>query len=532
MFNFKELKLDRRESSENTNSFVGIRKNSNNEIEFRLPRGFDDFPENNFEVTKNLFFKMYRTFKKFEQDNTSLQLDNRVTGKDNIEKSSNGYQFKDKENNDVIIYSKISVIENLLEAYQDLSIDVIERQSGRNEEIDYSKIDRYLHKSTYLEDDVIYIDEMELPRHYLQYKSSTLIDLFCFILYELYIELEQDTDERVKDLANRFKEQYLSYDHSIFSEETFESTISILKDILDDVDKITAYKDENYWKIYEAIETFLYGELDMKNAHEDGVFWGISNFYQIWEDMCNTYSFATFDDIVYSDTNIIFNGSRVANYTIGGHKLFKKNEFKNNFFIEFRDKKRWMRPDLIRHETAKSYRDNININIKKENSQYIDFTIHSRDKELLKVFCSNIKLSIKNKHFPSRPIKGNEFKNYPRHELEKRLDYKILKDSKDTMKVLDWKYIDLSTFKSKNKKVDTDINKQLCYEYSIQQGESYIKIESQFVIPYFYNVGLEPKDEIGFFADKYLLSEKLNDNKIKVFKANFKKIQEVYLTHD
>ena len=62
MFNFKTLKLTKRCDSESTNSFVGIRRNENGELEFRLPHGFDDFPENDFDATKEPFFKMYRTF--------------------------------------------------------------------------------------------------------------------------------------------------------------------------------------------------------------------------------------------------------------------------------------------------------------------------------------------------------------------------------------------------------------------------------------------------------------------------------------
>ena len=232
MFNFKDLKLDKRDNPENTSSFVGIRRNKENELVFRLPKGFNDFPDNNFEETKDLFFKMYRTFKKFENDNQVLQTDQRSSGKDNIETGGDAYKFKDKEDNEVVLYSKISVIENLLEAYRDLSLDIIERKAGRDEEIDYSKIDLYLHKAIYLKDDVIYIDEMELPRHFLQYKSASLIDLFCFILYELEVELEQDSDERVKELAYRFKEQYLNHDQSLFNEEILVTTSKLSSFIL------------------------------------------------------------------------------------------------------------------------------------------------------------------------------------------------------------------------------------------------------------------------------------------------------------
>ncbi len=43
MFNFKELLLDKR-NDETTDPFVGIRKNENGDMVFRLPVGFDIFP--------------------------------------------------------------------------------------------------------------------------------------------------------------------------------------------------------------------------------------------------------------------------------------------------------------------------------------------------------------------------------------------------------------------------------------------------------------------------------------------------------
>jgi hypothetical protein len=428
MFNFKTLKLTKRCDSESTNSFVGIRRNENGEVEFRLPHGFDDFPENDFEATKDLFFKMYRTFKKFERDNwRHNSLDTRSAGKDQVQKEKDGYRFKNKEDNDVVLYSKIALIENLLAVYRDLALDQMERRIGADEKVDYSKIDRYLDRAIYLDKHVIYIDEMDLPRQTLRYESTTLIDLFCFIVTELQNELEQDIEPRVQELAHRFSEQHLSHEESLFNEETFETTIRTLKGVLDDIDKCTAYKDEDYWRLYEAIETFLYGELDMDNPHEDGTFWGISNFSSVWEDMCATSYFANefyTSNIVYADTNILFNGKRVANAKSAGYfSIYKKENFNDPFFIEFRGKKRWMRPDMVVGRWA------------------------------------NI------------PINLNEFSDVAFLDL------------------FDWKYMDESSFITHNQKIQTDVIKQLCYELAFQKNSSCSSIdpaiENTFVIPWF-----------------------------------------------
>jgi hypothetical protein len=463
MFNFKTLKLTKRCDSESTNSFVGIRRNVNGEVEFRLPHGFDDFPENDFDTTKELFFKMYRTFKKFERDSTREIVDPRSNGKDQIQKEKDGYRFKNKEDNDVVLYSKIALIENLLDVYRDLALDQMERRIGADEKVDYSKIDRYLDRAIYLDKHVIYIDEMDLPRQTLRYESTTLIDLFCFIVCELQNELEQDIEPRVQELAHRFSEQHLSHEESLFNEETFETTIRTLKYVLDNIDKRTAYKDEDYWRLYEAIETFLYGELDMNNPHEDGTFWGISNFSSVWEDMCATWAFAKFADlkkkrfeILYADTNIIFNGKRVSNSKSAGYfSIYKKSDFVDCFFIKFREKKRWLRPDLVLNDNSL----------------------------------------------------GGDLNLFPI----------------DIFGIFDWKYMDESSFINGNKKIKTDVTKQLSYEFSVQKSNSNAVIQSDFYIPWFGN---------RHQMDNEILNPLIRNNGLRVFKANFSKIQEIYLTHD
>jgi hypothetical protein len=546
MFNFKTLKLTKRCDSESTNSFVGIRRNENGEVEFRLPHGFDDFPtdnldptKNDFEATKNLFFKMYRTFKKFERDNWRQNiLDTRSAGKDQVQKEKDGYRFKNKEDNEVVLYSKIALIENLLEVYRDLALDQMERRIGADEKVDYSKIDRYLDRAIYLPKDVIYIDEMDLPRQTLRYEATTLIDLFCFIVSELQNELEEDIEPRVQELAHRFSEQHLSHEESLFNEETFETTIRTLKGALDDIDKRTAYKDEDYWRLYDAIETFIYGELDMEKPDELGTFWGISNFSSVWEDMCSTYAFATFN-VLYADTNIIFNGKCVANAKSAGYfPIYKKEDFDDSFFIEFRGKKRWMRPDLI-HIGSKSgqewiFEEVIKINIKKDYVGRVDFEVrllNERGRAAYDFLCYNLKSAkVSGVHFG----KNNDFRSYPKSELEKQRNIlKVHNSSQSKTKLLDWKYMNIGNFISNNQKVKTDVTKQLCYEFIMQKIKPSI-IESHFVIPWFYTKSQTEmlEEDIGDFVDEYSLHIRIKDSKIKLFKANFSKIQQIYLTHD
>jgi hypothetical protein len=533
MFNFKELKLNKEVNE--SDPFVGIRRSASKDgMEFRLPRGFADFPENDFNATKDLFFRMYRTFKKFERDHSDgIKINENRKRKDNIETKSNGYRFLDSEDCDVVLYSKISVIENLLEAYEDLSLDVIERQVGREELIDYSKIDKYLDKAIYQEENddeyVVYIDSMDLPKNVIQYNSSNLIDMFCFILDELNNELKQETDSRVRELSSKFKEQHLGCDQSLFDEDTFEETMIALKDILDSINKSTAYKDTDYWRLYEAIESFLYGELDMSNPHEDGVFWGISNFWQIWEDMCNTYIFTHRDeyDIIYADTNIKINGNNVANCTCGSRHLFKKTDFENPFFIEFKRERRWLRPDLV------CYAKLVKFDIINDNGNFIDFNIYpvgsisKEENEIYGSICDYFKIKRKGfrKNSGIKHENGIFFKKYPKSIFREHEN--IFK--KDIfMKIIDYKYIDDSIVTKSNIKIDSDVSKQLCYEFCLKNSSIYqgTPILNEFLIPYY---GKTNKDIDIKINDIYF---RLRESKIDILKVNFYKMQDAYLNND
>ncbi|CAK8715713.1 hypothetical protein GCAAIG_05115 [Candidatus Electronema halotolerans] len=527
MFNFKELKLNKKANE--TDPFVGIRRSTSGEMEFRLPRGFADFPENDFNETKKLFFRMYRTFKKFERDHSGRYIDKTQGRRDNIEKLHDGYSFQDSEGSEVVLYSKISVIENLLEAYNDLSLDVIERQIGIDEKIDYSKIDKYLDKAIYQEENideyVIYIDSMELPKNVIQYKSATLIDMFCFILHEVNKELDQGTDSRVRELSVKFKEECLSCDQSIFHEDTFEETIITLKDLLHNIDKSTAYKDNDYWRLYEAIESFLYGELDMNNPHVDGVFWGISNFYQIWEDMCNTYIIANDYNVLYIDKEM--NGKN------------ERSDINNRFSVDFRDKSRYIKPDIIYSFVELSFPEFIKIELINDWKVRVDFSIElidsssKKNRKKYKNWCS--KLREKSSGF--RPERVNEnkmiFKLYPKDTYTSFNAY--LGNFTESIFLTDWKYFDLSFFFKRSKKLDTDITKQLCYEFCLKKDGDINKLYNQLVIPFFYSNNISyrsEEDKIGFRENSEKLYNRLPKSKIDLFKANFYTMQKAYLNYD
>lgn len=551
MFNFKKLKLVRAGNSGSASSFVGIRRGLSGELEFSLPKGFDNFPDENFSETKKLFFRMYKTFKRFEHDMQNKELDKKPSSKDNIETNGKAYSFKDSEENDVIIYSKISLIENMLEAYRDLSIDFIEKSIGKSDQLDYKKLDQYMDKAVYLDNDVVFIDEMDADRYIIHYQPNSLITLFCFIIRELQKELENSVDSRVNELADFFVDHNLSPDQSLFDEATFESTILTLKDILHEIDKSTAYKDDRYWLLFEAIESFLYGELNMETIYDNGVFWGINNFFQVWEDICNTYAFANLS-ILFADTDISYMGSRVGNHRLDEyHKIYKQGDIDYPFYINFRKTKRWMRPDLVQiihSESENIFTNAIHIEVRKTfNNRMINFDVKLIDKskeKLYRDFCSALDKA-KNRGSRKKNGKGGFvcFLNYFPQKLEMQKN-RLLARSELTststptkVRVIDWKYMELSDFYRQDKKITTDVTKQLCYEFCLSKlkiGKSESsppiqEIESVFTIPKFSNdTSLEIK-EIPNYAN---INDLIIQNNIKICTMDFFAAQEAYLKND
>lgn len=511
MFDFSRLKLIKG----STDSFVGIRKSlSSEEFEFCLPNGFESFPEGNFDEIRNLFFGMYRTFRKFEQDNISTNRFNRDTpdfqrDQDQTTLSPGGVSMQTGEGELCVLYSKIKMIERILEAYDDLAINSIDKKNRRSEEIDYSQIHKYLDRAIYLDNDVIYINYMDLPRPVLRYESTDLINLYCYILDEIVQQLQGDVPENIKlrlqdiqFLSQHFKDDYLTINQSIFDKDTFAETVSLLKEALDNIDKNTYYKDSDYWQLYEAIETFIYGELNPDQT--DGDFWGIKGFSLLWEDMCHTFFFKkSHDDILYADTDI----------PLRNHSNFHREDSEQNRVGNYSTH------DGSKHWNQWIYRIFSDIPYPKQDGFFgwNELLCVELDLKPGTLVYTNREYD----KFNERDRSKTRFRRFPRPDL-------ILKNRKNPSKVriIDYKYVPLSFYTNQNSsdKFREDIIKQLTYEFAIQQ--THTVYANWFFIPYFYESSSKATSwgEIGF-----PLSQNGSRTGIDIFKANFSLIQKVYL---
>jgi hypothetical protein len=508
MFDFSGIKLVK--ESTDTNFFVGIRKShSSSDFEFCLPHGFKEFPEGDFDEVRNLFFRMYRTFRKFEQDNINtnrfaLNKPEYQNNQDQTTLSSGGLSLQTSDGEVCVLYSKIKMIERILEAYDDLVINSIQKKIRRSEEIDYSQIHRYLDRAIYLDNDVIFIDAMDLPRPVIRYESTDLVTLYCYILDELVRQLQGDIAENIKArlqdiqfLSQHFQDGYLTVNQSIFDKDTFNETIGILKEAFDNIDKNTYYKDADYWQIYEAIEIFLYGEI--KSDQADGNFWGIKGFSYVWEDMCNTFFFKKYyQDILYADADI----------TLKEHANSQRKDSEKNRVGNHSTYYRWI------------YRTISNISYPNNSGCFYwnELLCIELDLEPATLVYTNRQYD----NFNERDRSKTKFRRFPNPDL-------ILKSRRNPSKVrvVDYKYVPIDFYTNPNlsdEKFKMDIIKQLTYELAIQQTHDVSA--NWFFIPYFYTSvsKANPWGEIAF-----PLEDNGNRTGIHIFKANFQLIQRTYL---
>lgn len=535
-------------------SFVGLKRKENSDrLEFWLPLGFDDFNET-FEKSKRFFFKMYRTFQVYrERKLRQLTDEERTTERDGVFEFENGFSFTNDNNEQVIFYGKLNALDKIIEGYDELRISSLEKKFLRSSEIDYSRINKYMHQAMYLDDDVIYLDEMTIAKNILQQESPPIVQLFCFIYSEIKKELEEQDSlpNKAYELAENFKINYLQPVSSLFEEDTFADTILILKGVFEDIDNKTPYKDEDFWHFYEAIEAFLFGE---RKDDNEGIYFGVNNFYDIWEDMCQNFilSNSTYlSQLLFADVD----GRLLTRKALGLFPEFKSTPFKmeiNNGF-----KPRYLKPDLV-YLPVVNYGGNETIlkriytSIPITIGNYTNHKILINPKiaiglpELQRIYKTYLEKNSKyienNRSDYYENILGIHYESYQREILEyiSKIDvYKLVELGliNSEIKIVDYKYMRHSDYKNynpnsftineegeKENKIKDDIHKQLLYEWAVQRNIENSKTYSEFWIPYY-------SDDFDFESSKKNIdtNSSFAESQIKVVKINFKIVQEKYV---
>jgi hypothetical protein len=300
-----------------------------------------------------------------------------------------------------------------------------------------------------------------------------------------------------------------SSEQSIFDQDTFLETTSILKEALDTIDKNTYYKDTDYWGLYEAIETFLYGELNP--GLDDGDYWGIKGFSLIWEDMCNTYFFRKHKaEICYADTDIPLKDH--------DNPLPQRREEKNrvgNCAIKVSNGSIFWQQWIYSTESDKA-EDDIQ-ELKWHQLLVIEFNLNPRHLVLTNGAVA---------HPDYQEDYGYDTENSISLRRKFLRPDLVLTNRDFNLRIIDYKdvplefYLNPSNLSPKEQnKYKHDIIKQLTYELALQQ--THTVSENLFFLPYYYES--PPINDLGE------VDPSLDIKGIRVFKANFFLIQSEYL---
>ncbi|HIK09337.1 MAG TPA: hypothetical protein IGS52_03545 [Oscillatoriaceae cyanobacterium M33_DOE_052] len=281
MLNFSKLEIRTNEKY----SFVGIEQ-KNNQLIFHLPKGFTEKGINTFDEKRDLFFLFYRMLNVFKQSCLEKGYLNKTSDRDGLVKDDGGGEISTNDDAQIVFYSKLDVLTSILDAYDELKILTFVRRVGKSEKLDYSKLHRCLHKGIFLENGAVYLDSMDMMRREIHLESSDIVSMYCYILTEIKEQLKEEVRSEVQALGEQFRQHYLGTESSLFSEKSYQSVLSSLKDALEVIDNYTPFKDPDYWHFYDAIYSFLFGSLQHSG---DGEIWGINNFHMVWEAMCLTY---------------------------------------------------------------------------------------------------------------------------------------------------------------------------------------------------------------------------------------------------
>lgn len=518
--------------SDRLEGFVGLRKASDGKVEFCIPYGFKSFDTNNTKKTTQLFFRLYRIFKQY-QSMLEATFRNSTSSNDGLTRLKNGLTFTYKEDISITLYSKLASLEAILANYDDLRIFSIETRIKRTSNVDYSQIDKYLHQAVYLDDDVPYVDEMSLPQPFIQYTATDIVRMYCFVYTEIKRQLdeEQNLPVEVRSHARAFRELHLQSDSQLFS-PNHETTIQQLRFTLEEIHRQVKLKDDDYWHFYAALETFLYGSLAPDN---EGIYWGITTFSPVWEDMCLVYLYKyDWEGVWYADT------SRFSNRQIGRFKVFLDPNYTTPFYFELNGKRRYLRPDLVRLRGRVNVnkwfdelfniewlsRNSCRISIKKVTGTDISW-FNGLDRRL-RVHGMRRKRANATSHtyFPISDLKVHQAiqgikEEYSSVHSTRRLPYHT---------VTDFKYVDVDSYTrdTLTEKIKYDIIKQMTYEYAIALNapDNIPASESQFCVPYYYDT---KADDIIERVDKQLLHPEIRDRDIVLLKVDYSRVEDVYL---
>lgn len=330
---------------------VGIGVNENNKSTFYLPIGYTITADEEKQALekKQAFFELYRLFKAYVAKNKLDPVKDIRSSQNGTVAKNDGYKLAVKDDDsETMLYTKVNFLDTIIDAFDPYAIQNIANRKLYSEEFELEDALNHLDDAVFMPNHAFMVDQAIVDKKQLVIEASELAQMFCFIFCDVKTQLQEEDqiDAQYRYLADLFKELHLFPQASLFEQDSFEQVKTILKDRLELIDHHTPIKDDEYWKLRDAIYAFLYGE-PVKGLSD--TYWGIKNFWPIWEDLClEAVAKSKLKGKVWlADTK----RDDLFEYTkeIDGKCMFYREEDTDNypFKISFADKDKYIYPDLI-----------------------------------------------------------------------------------------------------------------------------------------------------------------------------------------
>lgn len=325
---------------------VGIGVEETDKHTFYLPIGYAEL--RTADAKKQAFFELYRLFKAYVVKNKLDETKDIKPSTNGTYDKQGGYSIKVKDTDeDTMLYPKINFLDTIIDAFDPNAITNIANRRLYSEEFNLTDALNHLDDALFLSNGAFMVDQAIVEKKHIVLEPSELAQMFCFIYCDIKTQLsELDGVEQYHQLlALQFKEAHLFANASLFESDTLEQVKTTLKDRLALIDQQTPLKDAEYWKLHDAIYAFLYGSPVLGCAENS--YWGIKNFWPIWEDLClESVAQSMKAQVVMADTTRT--GLFGDTQEIGGKSVFYREDKDNYpFKISFADKVKYLYPDLV-----------------------------------------------------------------------------------------------------------------------------------------------------------------------------------------
>lgn len=284
-------------------SFVGISGN-----QLRLPKGCGSLAiqinensdvELKFAAVREIFVTLFCMLQTYRQSSAKPLTPDRDSAQ---ESSASGRELLGRYGDeDVIYYRHLDFLDGILESFDERGILSLVQRQTRQPVFAYERIDRNLQHATY-QDDTAVIDDAATPSLQGMINPVEIVQLYCYVIGEVKELLGQrdSLSEDVIVLGDQFAEHHLAAGDGLFAPKSWNYVRSMLTERLEVIDQNTAFKDDDYHTLYDALFAFLVAGVDHTS---DGPVWGISTFAPVWEDVCRCHLLTSHkEEVVACDT--------------------------------------------------------------------------------------------------------------------------------------------------------------------------------------------------------------------------------------